>query len=281
MAFSIMKQAPELSKIPIFILAGGFGTRLSEETQLKPKPMVEIGDVPVLLHLMRKYYEHGFNDFVICAGYRSWAIKEFFLNYEFHSNHLEIDHREELNRIPATLDKNLAQEKWRVRVLDTGQDAMTGARVARAFDLVHGIEEFDHFGVTYGDGLTDVDLAVEASFHVSSGKVGTVLGVKPVARFGELEVGAGSLVTGFLEKPESKQGLINGGFFFFSREFRQYLSDQDDCVLERGPLEKLARDGELMMFEHGGFWQPMDTLRDKVLLQKLWEGGSAPWVVKK
>jgi glucose-1-phosphate cytidylyltransferase len=270
----------DINRVPVFILAGGLGTRISEETQAKPKPMVEVGELPVILHLMRSYYAYGFNDFVICAGYRAWVIKEFFLNYESQSNHIEIDHREQLHRPAGAFGSNQAQEKWRVRVIDTGLNAMTGARIARAFDMVNSVESIENFAVTYGDGLADVDLSSEFSFHIKHKKIGTVLGVKPVARFGELEVGEGGVVEGFLEKPESKQGLINGGFFFFKSAFRRYLSEAESCILERDPLEELSKDGELMMFPHKGFWQPMDTLRDRNYLQKLWETGTAPWIKK-
>jgi len=266
------------SKVPVFILAGGMGTRLSEETQLKPKPMVEIGDIPILLHIMRRYYAFGFNDFVICAGYRSWDIKEFFLNYEFRRNHVELDHRASEDRPAMAFGRNLEQEKWRVRVIDTGIDAMTGARVARAFDEVDRIEKIDTFALTYGDGLSDVNFNEQTSFHEHHGKIGTVLGVRPLARFGELDLGQDGRVMSFVEKPQGKEGLINGGFFFLKRKFRDYLSTDSDCILERKPLATLAQDKELMMFQHRGFWQPMDTLRDKTTLQELWESGKAPWL---
>ncbi len=267
-------------KIPVFILAGGLGTRISEETHIKPKPMIEVGDLPVLLHLMKSYYAHGFNDFVICAGYRAWAIKEFFLNYEVQCNHLEIDHRESLHNPARAFNSNQGQEKWRVRVIDTGLNTMTGARIARAFDIVNSLEKIETFAVTYGDGLSSVDLNKELEFHTSKNKIGTLLGVKPSARFGELEIGANQVVEGFLEKPESKQGLINGGFFFFKKDFRKYLSTDESCILERAPLEKLTKARELVVYEHSGFWHPMDTLRDKNYLQSLWESGKAPWVNK-
>lgn len=269
-----------LQNIPVFILAGGLGTRLSEETHLKPKPMIEIGDIPILVHIMRSYYAHGFNDFVVCAGYRSWDIKQYFLNYEFRVNHLQIDHRKESFEAPKPLGRNMSQEKWRVRVIDTGVDCMTGGRVARAFDEIARSQQIDEFALTYGDGLTDVDLVKEIEFHRKHGKAGTVLGVPPAARFGELDVQSNDRVANFLEKPQSRQGLINGGFFFFKGEFRKYLSAQADCILERNPLAKLAEDGELMMYRHMGFWQPMDTLRDKTQLQALWDSGKAPWVKK-
>ena len=262
----------------VVLLAGGLGTRISEESHLKPKPMVEIGEKPILLHVMKSYYAQGFRDFVICAGYRAWMIKEFFLNYDFQCNHVEIDHREDTHQAPTIFGKNHAQEKWRVRVIDTGLNSMTGSRIAKAFDLISESESFDHFAVTYGDGVSNVDLTQELKFHLEHQKTGTVLGVKPVARFGELEIQNGTLVHGFLEKPESKQGLMNGGFFFFKKDFRKYLESEESCILERAPLERLAKDQQLMMFKHDGFWQPMDTLRDKNQLNDLWDSGKAPWL---
>lgn len=263
--------------VPVFILAGGLGTRISEETQFKPKPMIEIGEIPVLVHIMRWYYAHGFNDFVICAGYRSWEIKQFFLNYEFRANHLSIDHRENLKAPAAALGHNAGQEKWRIRVIDTGVECMTGGRIGRAFDEISKTDQFDNFAVTYGDGVSDVPLKKELDFHLDHQKIGTVLGVTPLARFGELEISPSGTVTGFLEKPEMNQGSINGGFFFFRKEFRKYISDEASLILERQPLAGLASAGELMMYKNPGFWQPMDTLRDKNHLQGLWDSGQAPW----
>ena len=268
------------AKVPVFILAGGLCSRISEETQLKPKPMVEIAEYPILLHLMKYYYQHGFNDFVICAGYKSWSIKEYFLNYQFRCNSIEIDHRKTIHEPAVSFQSNDAQENWRVRVIDTGLNSMTGARIARAFDLVSQVEDFSDFAVTYGDGLSDVDLTKEFNFHETHSRIGTVLGVKPTARFGELEVSTDKVVQGFLEKPESKQAIINGGFFFFKKEFRKYLSTQEECILERIPLEKLSENKELMLYQHSGFWHPMDTLRDRNYLNDLWDSGKAPWAAK-
>ena len=276
-----MQTMQSTAQVPVFILAGGLGTRFSEETHLKPKPMIEVGDIPILVHIMRWYYRHGFNDFVICAGYRSWEIKQYFLDYEYRLNHLGIDHRENLNQAPKVIGVNTAQEKWRVRVIDTGQETLTGGRVARALQEVSKTDSFENFAVTYGDGVTDADLSGEFNFHRDHGRIGTVLGVKPSARFGELDVVSEGkhkgLVEGFLEKPESRQGLINGGFFFFKREFEKYLSTEVSCMLERKPIEKLANDQGLMMFPHDGFWYPMDTQRDKTFLNELWLQGKAPW----
>lgn len=266
------------AQVPVFILAGGLGTRLSEETHLKPKPMIEIGDIPILLHIMRHYYAFGFNDFVICAGYRSWDIKDYFLNYRIRQNHLIIDHRDEIGNQPKSIGSDLGQERWRVRVFDTGLNSMTGARLARACELISQ-EGFEDFALTYGDGLCNVNLADEYKFHKNHGRIGTVLGVKPISRFGEMGIGSEGKVLDFLEKPASKMGLINGGFFFFKRNFLKYVSSKSDCVLERSPLEKLVEEGELFTFEHQGFWQCMDTLRDKTQLQEMWDKGNAPWKV--
>jgi glucose-1-phosphate cytidylyltransferase len=228
---------------------------------------------------MRWYYSFGFNDFVICAGYRSWEIKQYFLTYQFRPNHLLIDHRTDMNSLPGSLGISEGQEKWRVRVIDTGVDCQTGGRVARAFDLISKTQDVRDFALTYGDGLSDVNLKGEFEFHQKHGKVGTVLGVPPLARFGELDVAQDGVVRNFLEKPQSRQGLINGGFFFFKKEFREYLSSESNCILERKPLATLAEKGGLMMHQHMGFWQPMDTQRDKTQLQTLWDSGKAPWVV--
>lgn len=272
-----------MKNVPIFILAGGLGTRLSEETHLKPKPMVEIGDLPILVHIMRWYYSFGFNDFVICGGYKLWEIKSYFLSYDYRQNHLMIDHRVD-HRIdsgssPIVFGESQDQENWRVRVIDTGVECMTGGRVARALEILSKTDHFENFAVTYGDGLSDVDLKQELEFHLAHKKTGTVLGVHPIARFGELAVNSDGKVSGFLEKPQSKLDLINGGFFFFKREFSKYLSTAPECVLERVPLSTLAEDSELMVHKHSGFWQPMDTLRDKNHLQQLWDSGKAPWRV--
>jgi len=266
------------SQVPVFILAGGLGTRISEESLTKPKPMLEVGEIPLLVHIMRWYYSFGFNDFVICAGYKSWEIKKYFLNYEARSHHLEIDHRESHHTPPKAFGKNLHQEKWRVRVIDTGLETMTGARVACALDEISATQSFDNFALTYGDGLSDVDLHHEFEFHQSEGRIGTLLGVRNIARFGELDI-EGNQVDGFLEKPEQRQGFINGGVFFFKSDFRQYLDRTPSTVLERAPLGKLAIDGELSVYRHLGFWAAMDTLRDKNQLQTIWDSGKAPWMV--
>ena len=266
------------SSVPVFVLAGGLGTRISEETQLKPKPMIEIGGIPLLTHIMRSYYRHGFTDFVICAGYRSWEIKNYFLNYEFRKNHLAIDNRLALDSEPTSFGRCETQEKWRVRVIDTGVDCYTGGRLARAIDLVSQDTKFEHFAVTYGDGVSSVDLTSELEFHTAHNKIGTVLSVAMQVRFGVLNIVEDGLVTGFIEKPENRQERVSGGFFFFRKGFREYLSPDERCILERTPLEKLTLDRQLMSFAHKGFRYPMDTLRDKNYLEELWHSGKVPWL---
>ena len=218
--------------------------------------MIEVGDVPILLHIMRSYYAYGFNDFVILAGYRAWDIKQFFLNYEFRMNHLAIDHRSVQDSAPTIVGRSMAQEKWRVRVIDTGEDTMTGGRVARAFDQIEGSEGFENFAVTYGDGVCDVHLKDELDYHLAHGNIGTVLGVPPLARFGELDIKAGDRVDGFREKPapmkDQSSGLSAG--FFFQREFRKYLR-RTSPVFWNEIRSQLASDGGLPA---SAFWHGID-----------------------
>ncbi len=260
-----------LHNTPIFILAGGLGTRLKEETEFRPKPMVPIGGHPIIWHIMRKYAKHGFRKFVICTGFKSEVIKEYFLNYAALNSDFTVDIKSGKTTVHSIEHDN----DWQVTVAYTGELTMTGGRIGRATEKYLGNAE--NFGVTYGDGLTDVDLAQEFEFHLKHGKIGTVLGVNPPSRFGELKLD-GDRVAEFAEKPEFTNEWINGGFFFFRKEFTRYISTAEDLILERQPLIKLAKDGELMLFKHRGFWQCMDTQRDRELLEKLWASGKPPWV---
>ncbi len=265
------------SSVPILILAGGFGTRLSEETIRIPKPMVEIGDIPILIHIMRHYYRFGFNDFVICAGYKAHIIKSYFINYESYINNIEIDHRKDSLTKYRSIFLKSRHEKWRVRILDTGINAMTGGRIAFALELIRKDTEFSHFGLTYGDGITDANLKKEFEFHLNHKKIGTVLAVKNQAKYGEIKLTSNDSVTSFIEKPTEKQGFISGGYFFFKKEFSNYLYPKEDLILEKEPLYTLAQNNELKAFKHFGFWKSVDTLNDKNQLQKLWESGQIPW----
>jgi glucose-1-phosphate cytidylyltransferase len=249
------------------ILAGGLGTRLSEETVLRPKPMVEIGGWPILWHICKIYSQFGINDFIICLGYKGYVIKEFFANYALHMSNVTIDMRSK----QITVHENEAED-WRVSLIDTGEQTMTGGRLKRALRYV---DEGDAFCATYGDGLADVDIAASIAFHRAHGKLATVTAVPPPGRFGHLET-RGDTVTGFHEKNEGDNGLINGGFFVLSKGVGPYI-DGDASIWEREPMEHLAADGQLKAFRHHGFWQPMDTLRDKLLLERLWSEGQAPW----
>ncbi len=251
------------------ILAGGLGTRISEETHLKPKPMIEIGGKPILWHIMKIYSAHGVNDFVICCGYRGYVIKEYFANYFLHTSDITFDmgnNRMEVHRRHA--------EPWRVTVVDTGEETMTGGRLRRVADYVADDEAFCF---TYGDGVADVNIAEAIRFHKTHGKLATVTAVQPPGRYGALQM-QGAQVAGFTEKPRGDGGLINGGFFVLSpRCIPRIASDATSWEVE--PLAGLASDGELMAYEHHGFWQPMDTLREKNLLETLWASGQAPWKV--
>ena len=251
------------------ILAGGLGTRISEETHLKPKPMIEIGGKPILWHIMKIYSAHGVNEFVICCGYRGYLIKEYFANYFLHTsdvtfcmanNQMEVHHRH--------------AEPWRVTVVDTGEETMTGGRLKRVAEYVR---DDDAFCFTYGDGVADVDVAAAIRFHREHGKLATVTAVQPPGRYGALNM-SGSRVEGFIEKPRGDGGLINGGYFILSPKVIDRIA-ADSTSWELEPLTGLAADGELMAWTHEGFWQPMDTLREKNLLESLWQSGQAPWKV--
>ena len=256
--------------VPVFVLCGGLGTRLREETEPGPKPMVPIGNHPILWHIMRKYSQHGFKRFVLCLGYKAEVIKSYFLDYASMNSDFTVD----LMTNNTTVHSVDHDQDWTVTLAYTGELTMTGARVAKAAARYLG--DSPHFAVTYGDGLTDADLADEYDFHQREGKVGTVLGINPPSRFGELKI-EGARVQAFSEKPDFREQWINGGYFFFRRDFLPYLDSDEGCVLEREPLVRLAEAGQLSMYAHRGFWACMDTQRDKESLEKMWASGERPW----
>jgi glucose-1-phosphate cytidylyltransferase len=249
------------------ILAGGLGTRLSEETSSRPKPMIEIGGKPILWHIMKIYSSHGINDFIICCGYKGYVIKEYFANYFLHMSDVTFDLGSN-----SMLVHEKRVEPWRVTLVDTGEYSMTGGRLKRIYDYV---KNDDFFCVTYGDGVGDLDISSIIKFHREHKKLATISATHPPGRFGALHIN-NKIVTSFNEKPKGDGGLINCGFFVFSPLVLDYIMG-DDTVLEREPLSNLSKDGELMAYEHKGFWHPMDTLRDKQLLENLWLKGEAPW----
>ena len=253
----------------VVILAGGFGTRLAEETEYKPKPMIEIGRKPILWHIMKIYAHHGFKDFILCLGYKGEMIKSYFYNYEILINDFTIE-LGSYKRIE--IHSNHKEKGWRVTLVDTGERALKGSRIKRIEKYVEG----DLFMLTYGDGVANINLHELLAFHRSHGRIGTVTGVRPPSRFGELVVKE-NRVFSFTEKPQVSEGLINGGFFVFNRKIFDYLSEDDNCDFEVGPLEQLAKDGELMVYELKGDWACMDTYRDMEYLNKLWESGKAFW----
>lgn len=249
------------------ILAGGFGTRISEETHLKPKPMIEIGGYPVLWHIMKTYSYYGINEFIICCGYKGYVIKEYFANYFLHMSDVTFDMKN--NKMDVHLNKS---EPWKVTLVDTGEGTMTGGRLKRVKSYV---EDDAAFCFTYGDGVSDVDIRKLVEFHNAQGKLATITATQPPGRFGALDL-QDSLITSFQEKPVGDSGWINGGFFILSPKVLDYI-DGDQTTWEREPLETLASERQLSAYTHKGFWQPMDTLRDKTLLQGLWESDKAPW----
>ena len=253
----------------VVILAGGLGTRISEETHLKPKPMIEIGGKPILWHIMKIYSTHGVNDFVICCGYKGYIIKEYFANYFLHMSDVTFDmvnNRMEVHQQHA--------EPWRVTLVDTGEDTLTGGRLKRVADY---LENEEAFCFTYGDGVADIDITAEIAFHKEHGKLATIAAVQPPGRYGALQLD-NRQVTGFTEKPRGDGGLINGGFFVLSPQSIDLIHGNSSSW-EGEPINRLAEMGELMAFEHSGFWQAMDTLRDKNHLEELWDSGNAPWKV--
>lgn len=251
------------------ILAGGYGTRISEESHLRPKPMIEIGGMPILWHIMKMYSSYGINDFVICLGYKGYIIKEFFNHYFLHKSDVTFDMRDNEMRV-----HHHDVEPWRVTLVDTGQSTMTGGRLKR---IAAYLEQDEPFCFTYGDGVSDLNISQLIAFHHEHGKLATVTAVKPPGRYGALQCD-GDSVTGFSEKPVGGDGLINGGFFVLSPAVLS-LIDSDNTSWEADPLQKLAQQGELVAYKHTGYWQPMDTLREKRVLEELWQQHRAPWKV--
>ena len=252
----------------VVILAGGLGTRISEESHLKPKPMIEIGEMPILWHIMKIYSHHGFNDFVICLGYKGYYIKEYFAHYFLHESDITFDFRFGNQQVIH----NHSAEPWQVTLVNTGLHTMTGGRVKRAEPYLGN----ETFMLTYGDGVGNIDLTALLAFHKAHGKIATVTAAQPVGRFGVLDLAEDNLVAGFQEKPKGDGSWINVGFFVLEPAFFSYLGD-DDIWLEREPMERLARDGQLVAYKHEAFWHAMDTLRDKNHLENLWQSGTPPW----
>ncbi len=253
----------------VVILAGGLGTRLSEETVLKPKPMVEIGGMPILWHIMKGYSAHGFHDFVICCGYKGYLIKEYFANYFMHKSDVTIDLKNNSLKVHDS-----QAEPWTITLVDTGVDSMTGGRIKRIQSHVGN----EPFLLTYGDGVSNVDIKASVEFHKKNGKLCTVTSVQPSGRFGALDIREDNRVHSFLEKPKGDGSWINGGFFVCQPEVFNYI-EGDSTIFERQPMEKLASDGQLVAFKHEGFWKPMDTLRDKVELEENWAEKKALWKI--
>ena len=249
------------------LLAGGLGTRLSEETTLKPKPMVEIGGKPILWHILKSYSSHGINDFVVCCGYKGYIIKEFFANYFLHTSDVTFDMRDNTMKVHEH-----HAEPWTVTLVDTGDDTMTGGRLKRVRKFV---QDDEAFCFTYGDGLSDVNIAASIAFHRQHGKLATVTAVQPPGRFGAIDLDGQNIRT-FKEKVQGDGNWINGGYFVLSPQVID-LIDDDGVTWEREPMERLAAAGQIDAFRHDGFWQPMDTLREKMLLENLWQSGHAPW----
>ena len=254
----------------VVLLAGGLGTRISEESELKPKPMIEIGDMPILWHIMKIYSHYGYNEFIICCGYKGYVIKEYFADYFLHMSDVTFDFSKD-NRM---IVHNNVAEPWIVTLIDTGVESMTGARIKR---IQPYIAEGEAFMLTYGDGVSDIDIGKLVDFHNNNKEIVTITAVQPNGKFGMLNIGNNCRVTEFLEKPQGDGGWINGGFMVLNYEVFSYLNDDESLVFEQQPLEKLALDGQLNAYKHTGFWQPMDTMRDKNVLNELWKKQNAPW----
>ena len=252
------------------LLAGGLGTRISEETHTKPKPMIEIGGKPILWHILKTYSHHGINDFIICCGYKGYVIKEYFANYFLHMSDVTFDMSKNSMEV-----HHQSAEPWRVTLVDTGEDTMTGGRLKRVAPYLLGEEDFCF---TYGDGVSDVNITQLIEFHRAHGLQATLTATYPPGRFGALDIDLDHRITAFKEKPKGDGGMINGGFFILSPKVIELIAD-DQTIWEREPLEALAESNQLKAFKHSGFWQPMDTLRDKSYLEELWQSGKAPWKV--
>jgi glucose-1-phosphate cytidylyltransferase len=252
------------------ILAGGFGSRISEDSHLRPKPMIEIGGHPILWHIMKIYSHYGFNDFIICLGYKSYVIKEFFANYFLHASDVTFDFSDG-NKMKT---HNHSAEPWKVTLVDTGLNTMTGGRLKRVQPYV----DSQRFMLTYGDGVSNIDISRLVKFHESHGKMATLTGIQPAGRFGALNISDNNKIFGFQEKPRGEMGWVNGGFMVLESDIFNHI-EGDDTVLEKEPLENLARSDNLYCFKHDDFWQPMDTMRDKIFLENLWQSGKPPWKV--
>lgn len=259
------------NNIPVVLLCGGKGTRLQELTEVIPKPLVEVGGKPILWHIMKIYSSFGFNNFIICLGHKGHKIKEYFLDYEYMNNDITITLGKDREKV--LVHNRHDESDWKITLVNTGEDVMTGSRIKRIQRYIEG----DHFLLTYGDGVADIDIHKLLEFHLSHGKIGTVSGVRPSSRFGQLEWD-GDQITAFKEKPQTKTGRINGGFFVFNKGIFKYVSEDENCVFEGEPLENLAADQQLMMFQHDGFWQCVDTPRDKSHLDTIIASQGLPWL---
>lgn len=254
----------------VLLLAGGYGTRLSEETDIRPKPMVEIGGKPILWHIMKIYSHYGYNEFVVLLGYKGYCIKEYFANYFLHQSDVTLDISTGKMEV-----LNNSSEPWKITLLDTGTESMTGGRVKRAQEFVG----HEPFMLTYGDGVSNINIEELVKFHKSHGRLMTMSSAQPDGRFGALNIEENNSVSSFQEKPKGDGGWINAGFFICEPKVFDYITDGDSTIFEQAPLQNLAKDGEIFTFKHNGFWKPMDTLRDKQELQKLWDNKKAPWKV--
>lgn len=258
----------------VVVLAGGLGTRISEESQIRPKPMVEIGGKPILWHIMKQYSFYGFNEFIVCCGYKGYMIKEYFENYYVRSSDVTFDFT---SHNKTTIHNNIA-EPWKVTLVDTGEMNMTGSRIKQIQEY---IPKGERFLLTYGDGVSDVNIIDLMDFHIKNKKAMTVTAVQPGSRFGVMKFGENQIVKSFEEKPQDDGNWISGGFFILEYSVFDYLSEKEGDIFEEAAMPKIAADGEMIAYLHRGFWQPMDTLRDRNLLQKLWESGDAPWKIWK